>query len=184
MNKKTKNLIIDSILLALLIVASKLSIYTSFVPFTLQLLIVLIISLLVDYKNSLLIIAIYIIMGLIGIPVFSSTVSSVSVLVHPSFGFIIGFLFIALTIPIIKEKIKINNKFIKNLTLSIIALIIDYICGFVYVILLSKVLMIIDLDLTTFKIFINFIAIFIPFDIIKCVLATIIVKRVENSTIK
>ena len=57
------------------------------------LLIVLIISLLVDYKNSLLIIVIYIIMGLIGIPVFSSTVSSVSVLVHPSFGFIIGFLF-------------------------------------------------------------------------------------------
>lgn len=184
MNKKIKNLIIDSILLALLIVASKLSIYTSFVPFTLQLLIVLIFSLLVDYKNSILIIVIYIIMGLIGIPVFSSSVSSVAVLIHPSFGFIIGFILIALFIPIIKEKIRINNKFVKNLTLSIIALIIDYICGFVYIILLSKILMIIDLDLTISKIFINFIAIFIPFDIIKCVLATIIVKRVENSTIE
>ena len=184
MNKKIKNLIIDSILLALLIVASKLSIYTSFVPFTLQLLIVLIFSLLVDYKNSILIIVIYIIMGLIGIPVFSSSVSSVAVLIHPSFGFIIGFILIALFIPIIKEKIRINNKFVKNLTLSIIALIIDYICGFVYIILLSKILMIIDLDLTISKIFINFIAIFIPFDIIKCVLATIIVKRVENGTIE
>ena len=184
MNKKIKNLIIDSILLALLIVASKLSIYTSFVPFTLQLLIVLIFSLLVDYKNSILIIVIYIIMGLIGIPVFSSSVSSVAVLIHPSFGFIIGFILIALFIPIIKEKIIINNKFVKNLTLSIIALIIDYICGFVYIILLSKILMIIDLDLTISKIFINFIAIFIPFDIIKCVLATIIVKRVENGTIE
>ena len=184
MNKKIKNLIIDSILLALLIVASKLSIYTSFVPFTLQLLIVLIFSLLVDYKNSILIIVIYIIMGLIGIPVFSSSVSSVAVLIHPSFGFIIGFILIALFIPIIKEKIRINNKFVKNLTLSIIALIIDYICGFVYIILLSKILMVIDLDLTISKIFINFIAIFIPFDIIKCVLATIIVKRVENGTIE
>lgn len=178
MNRKIKNLIIDSILLALLIVASKLSIYTSFVPFTLQLLIILIISLLVDFKNALLIISIYIGIGLIGIPVFSSSIASVAILIHPSFGFILGFLLIAFVIPLLK--LKINN----YLTLSFIALLIDYICGFIYVILLSKVFMVLEIDLTIFKIFINFIAIFIPFDIIKCVLATIIVKRVENSTIQ
>ena len=61
---------------------------------------------------------------------------------------------------------------------------IDILCDKVAEESIKQSNMIIDLDLTIFKIFINFIAIFIPFDIIKCVLATIIVKRVENSTIK
>ena len=185
MNKKIKNLIIDSILLALLIVASKLSIYTSFVPFTFQILVVIIISLLLDYKNASLVILVYILMGLVGIPVFSSSSSGIAILVEPTFGFVIGFVIIGLVVPVIKKKLKekIKGKYTVIFISGIIGLIIDYLIGFLYALLLYKVLMILETDMTVVKIFIYFIAIFVPFDIIKCVLATIISKRVEDSTI-
>lgn len=184
MNKKIKNLIIDSILLALLIVASKLSIYTSFVPFTFQILVVLTISLLLDYKNALLVIIVYVLMGIVGIPVFSTTSAGITVFINPSFGFIIGFIAMSVLIPVVKKKLecKISNKYKVNFISGIIGLLIDYLFGFFYALLLFKVLMILETDMTVFKIFIYFIAIFVPFDIIKCVLATIISKRVEDST--
>lgn len=183
MNKRIKNLIIDSILLAVLIIASKISIYTSFVPFTLQILIVLIISLLLNYKESLIVIGIYILMGIIGIPVFSSSVAGVASFVTPSFGFIIGFLAMSFFVPFTKKKLanRINNKFLVNLLASLIGLFIDYFFGFCYAIVLYKVLMVLETQMSTFKLLFNFVIVFIPFDIVKCLLASTIVKRLENS---
>lgn len=184
MKPKIRNLIIDSILLALLIVASKISIYTAFVPFTLQLLVVLVIVLLFDLKNSLIIILTYILMGLCGIPVFSNNYLGISALLSPSFGFILGFIFMGLIISFIKKKVKMKNEFLFYLIASLIGLITDYMLGFLYVIFLSKVIMVIDINLTLSKILINFILIFIPFDLIKCFISAVIVNRLKKVIIR
>lgn len=183
MNKKINNLIIDSILLALLIVASKISIYTNFVPFTLQLLIVMIIVLLVDYKNAFIILSVYLVIGLCGIPVFSSLTSGFVILTSPTFGFVLGFVIVGLVIPFFKKRIRINNEFLLNLFCTIIGLFIDYFFGFFYALFLYKVLMILDTQITVINILINFIIIFIPFDLIKCIIASIIVKKLSKTNI-
>lgn len=184
MKPKIRNLIIDSILLALLIVASKISIYTAFVPFTLQLLVVLVIVMLNDLKNSLIIILTYILMGLCGIPVFSNNYLGISVLFSPSFGFILGFIFMGLIISFIKKKVKMKNEFLFYLIISLIGLLTLYILGFLYVIFLSKVIMVIDINLTVYQILINFILIFIPFDLIKCFISAVIVKKLKKVIIR
>lgn len=185
MNKRIKNLIIDSILLAVLIIASKISIYTGFVPFTLQILVVLIISLLLDYKESLIVLGTYVLIGLLGIPVFSSNAAGIAALITPSFGFVIGFLVMSLIIPLLKRKLKqkINNQFLLNLIPSLIGLIIDYAFGFIYALFLYKILMVLKTEMTVLKILLNFVILFIPFDLVKCVLSSIIVERLEKSNI-
>lgn len=184
MKPKIRNLIIDSILLALLIVASKISIYTTFVPFTLQLLVILVIVMISELKNSLVIILAYVLMGLCGIPVFSNNYLGISAFLSPSFGYIIGFIFMALIISFIKKKVKMKNEFLFYLILSLIGLLTDYILGFLYVIFLSKVIMVIDINLTLSKILINFILIFIPFDLIKCFISAVIVNRLKKVVIR
>ena len=76
---------------------------------------------------------------------------------------------------------RINNRFLVNLLASLIGLFIDYFFGFCYAIVLYKVLMVLETQMSTFKLLFNFVIVFIPFDIVKCLLASTIVKRLENS---
>ena len=87
-NKIIKQLVVDAMLIALLVVSSFISIPINQVPYTLQTLVVFIILILLDIKNSIIIFLIYLIMGLIGLPVFSGFSSGIT----PTLGFIIGFI--------------------------------------------------------------------------------------------
>ena len=71
-NKKIKQLVVNAMFIALLVVSSFISIPINQVPITLQTLLVYIIILAFDFKNSIIIFVIYLIMGLIGLPIFSN----------------------------------------------------------------------------------------------------------------
>lgn len=88
---KIKDITLMSIMLAILIVASKISFNIGPIPITLQTFAVAIISCLLKWKRASIVFLAYIIMGLIGIPVFS-TGGGFAYVLTPSFGFIIGFL--------------------------------------------------------------------------------------------
>lgn len=77
-----------------------------------------------------------------------------------------------------------KNEFLFYLILSLIWLITDYILAYFYVVFLSKVIMVIDINLTLSKILINFILIFIPFDLIKCFISVVIVNRLKKVIIR
>ncbi|MDD3171715.1 MAG: biotin transporter BioY [Bacilli bacterium] len=184
MNKKIKKITIDAILLALLIVASKISIPLGPINFTMQILVVLIICFTVLPMDALAILLSYIVMGLFGLPVFATAYAGIGYIYVPSFGFLIGFIGMALTMFIVKKKLLIekNNKYM-YFSVSILLIIVDYIFGFLYAVLMVKVFMIIDLDMTVMQILLKFIIIFIPFDIVKGIIASIIGRRINNSTV-
>lgn len=128
---KIKDLCIMAISLAIIIVASKINIQIGPIPLTLQTFSVFIVSLLLGSFKAFIVFLVYIILGLIGIPVFSSG-GGIAYIYMPSFGFIIGFLVSA---PIIGIASK-SNKFYLKYILSMVGLLIINVCGvsFMYII--------------------------------------------------
>jgi biotin transport system substrate-specific component len=124
---KIKDLCIMAISLAIIIVASKINIQIGPIPLTLQTFSVFIVSLLLGSFKAFIVFLVYIILGLIGIPVFSSG-GGIAYIYMPSFGFIIGFL---LSAPIIGIASK-SNKFYLKYILSMVGLLIINVCGVSY----------------------------------------------------
>ena len=88
---KIKDLCLMTVCLSILIVCSKISFDIGIISLTLQTFAVALTGYLLKWKRSAIVFITYIIMGLIGIPVFSGGGGFFYVL-KPSFGFIIGFL--------------------------------------------------------------------------------------------
>ena len=124
---KIKDLCIMAISLAIIIVASKINIQIGPIPLTLQTFSVFIVSLLLGSFKAFIVFLVYIVLGLIGIPVFSSG-GGIAYIYMPSFGFIIGFLVSA---PIIGIASK-SNKFYLKYILSMVGLLIINVCGVSY----------------------------------------------------
>lgn len=138
-NKITiKDLCYMSIALSLLIVGSKISFNIGPIPLTLQTIMIAFICLLFKSK-SIIIILVYILMGLIGIPVFASGGGYVY-LFKPSFGFIIGFLVQAICEAFINtDKIKTKPLFfIGTILKAWFGHIISVIVGVIYMWLIYK----------------------------------------------
>lgn len=124
-NKKIKQLVVDAMFIALLVVSSFISIPINQIPYTLQTLVVFIILLTLPLKDSMLIFVIYLIMGLIGLPVFSGFTSGIT----PTLGFIIGFIILPIIYKILNIIIKIKNQNILNIINLFICLLILNVIG-------------------------------------------------------
>ena len=88
--KKTKNLVMCSLFVALIVVGAFIKIPVPVVPFTLQLLFTMMAGLLLGGKLGAVSVGVYILMGLLGLPIFAEGGGFAYVL-KPSFGYIIGF---------------------------------------------------------------------------------------------
>ena len=105
-----KRIAIDSIFLALLIVSSYISIPISDISLTLQVLVVLLLALILPFIDAEIILVIYILMGLFGIPVFANFSGGISKIFTPSFGFLLSFILVPIIFKIISIlKIKKEN---------------------------------------------------------------------------
>lgn len=112
---KTSNKIHDMVYCALgtvlIAVCSWIAIPTE-IPFTLQTMAVVLVCALLGGKRGLISVIVYILLGLAGVPVFAQFRSGPSVLLGNTGGYIIGFIFTALTMwlfqVIFKEKIYIT----------------------------------------------------------------------------
>lgn len=80
-----------SISLALVIICSKITFQIGPIPITLQTFAVLFVGMFLKAKRAVIVFSCYILMGIAGLPVFSSG-GGPAYLLQPSFGFIIGFL--------------------------------------------------------------------------------------------
>ena len=127
-NKKIKQLVVDAMFIALLVVSSFISIPINQIPYTLQTLVVFIILLTLPLKDSVLIFVIYLIMGLIGLPVFSGFTSGIT----PTLGFIIGFIILPIIYKILYKIIKIKNQNILNIINLFICLLILNVIGTIF----------------------------------------------------
>lgn len=89
---KTADLTRVSLLLALLIVSAQFAIPIGPVAISLQTLVVLIIGLILPARQAILTTSLYLVVGLIGLPVFAQAMGGPQSILLPSFGFVLSFI--------------------------------------------------------------------------------------------
>ena len=93
---RLKSMVFVALMAAFLCIFSPISIPLPLVPITLQTFAVFVASALLGWKKGTIAVFIYLLVGLIGMPVFSGWTGGFSSFATPSSGYIIGFLFTAL----------------------------------------------------------------------------------------
>ena len=93
-----------SLLSALLCVTSPFIIPFGAVPFTLAIMMIMLISNILSVKESLISVLVYIFLGTVGIPVFSGFQGGVSVITGPTGGFILSYIPMAIVVSLMRNK--------------------------------------------------------------------------------
>ena len=106
-------------------------------PVTLQTFFVLLTALVLPFKASILTILTYIVLGLIGLPIFSGG-GGLGYVLMPNFGFIVGFLLATVIIGAITEKLKYRN-FWQCIVISLLGIAVIYIIGILYFAFITNV---------------------------------------------
>jgi len=130
-NFKLKEMILVGIFAALMVVGAKLSIPTPFgVAITFQLFFAIYAGLLLNAKSALFSQLIYILLGLIGLPVFVGG-GGLGYIIKPSFGYIIGFAVAAFVIGYLMNGV-VEIKLSKVVIFATIGFVIIYLIGNTY----------------------------------------------------
>jgi len=142
MKFKTRDIVISAMLIVLYVIGAKLSIQVFTVPFSLQTLFVLLGALIFGPRIGAVSVAVYLLMGLIGLPVFAQG-SGPSYFMGPSAGFLIGFFFMAIVVGIMSDvftnKNIIKNNFVKYTIIALVGVLVQYAVAIIYFcILLNK----------------------------------------------
>lgn len=170
-----QNMALMAIFVALMAVCSWISLTFGQITFTLQTFAVFVTAGLLGTKKGTLSVVIYILLGAVGVPVFAGFSGGVASIAGYLGGFIIGFIPEAFIIGIATDLIKTKNEIMKMVVLAVSMLIGDVVCFLLGGIWFKQVLEV-DWKYT----FAMAMAPYIVPDLVKIVLATIIVNRVKK----
>lgn len=106
MNKKIKDIAIISVAAAMICVVSPVSIPIGDIPISLATFIIYLIAAIIGPKKGTISVLVYILVGIIGIPVFSSYRAGIGVIVGVTGGYIVGYIPLALLTGIFIYKCK------------------------------------------------------------------------------
>ena len=176
MKSNTKYLTLSGLFVALITVGTFLRIPLPPVPFTLQVMFVNLAILMLGLKWGTLAICTYTLMGLIGIPVFTSG-GGFGAIVSPTFGYIIGFIVSAIVAGLYLKKF--GNKTIKSLSIAtIITITIIYAFGVGYFYLISTLYL---GNATSFQtVFLNCFLLLLPGSIVQGIIGVIVANRLNK----
>lgn len=128
-----RDITLIGLFVALMVVGAFIKVPNPFfptVPLTFQLFFCIYAGLLLGTKNAFFSQLVYILLGLIGLPIFASGQGFAYVL-HPTFGFIIGFLVAATVIALLVGESK-KVSFVKMTLFALIGFVVIYTIGIVY----------------------------------------------------
>ncbi|MCD2138643.1 biotin transporter BioY [Salinicoccus halitifaciens] len=125
---KTKHLVFVALFAALIAVGAQIRVPIGPVPFTLQMPMVLLTALILGSKLGALSTLVYMLVGLIGVPVFAGS-GGIGALLSPSFGFVLGFIPAAYIAGI---GVREGQPLHQSLIYTYLALIVTFIFGIVY----------------------------------------------------
>ena len=166
MKLRTKDMILCAVFAAVLSVFSVMTIPIGIVPITMSVFGVLITAVILGWKKGLISTIIFILLGCVGLPVFSGFKGGVQVLVGPTGGYITGYLLMVLVVGAVSDKIKTAKWQIAVLCLCIACVVgvaICYIFGTIQYILIAEKTIGQALALCVYP--------FIPLDMLKCIAA-------------
>jgi len=126
----TKSLVLCAMFSALICVGAFIKIPIPAVPFTLQFLFTTLAGLILGSKLGAISVAVYIAIGLMGIPVFTQG-GGIGYVLQPTFGYIIGFMVGAYITGLIVEKANKSN-FTTYLVAGFAGLFVVYLFGMIY----------------------------------------------------
>ena len=163
---RIKNLTLCAMFVAIIAILSQISIpLPNFVPITLQTFAVALCGYFLGIKNGMITTAVYIVVGAVGVPVFSSFRGGFGVLFGYTGGFIWGFLFLTLCCAVV-------NKKIIGIPLGIIGVLICHFFGVLQYSVLS--------GNTFWQSFISVSLFYLPKDFASIVIAYFFAKRLDK----
>lgn len=134
-SRKTKDISLIALFSAIIVICSLITI-PSAIPFTLQTFAIFLCLNILDAKKGLISILIYILLGVVGLPVFSGFSGGIGALLNVTGGYIVGFIFSGLVFWLITATFNKKTRKIVNLIASFTGLIVCYIFGTLWYVLL------------------------------------------------
>lgn len=157
---------------ALTAIGAFISIPVGPVPITLQSFFVLLSGIILGSKKAMFSQITYILLGLVGLPIFAGFTGGFQAILKPSFGFLIGYILTAYCVGKITEK---DNSH-KNILISVfIGTIVLYAVGMPYMYYILNIML--AKNFTLMQIFNMGMFMFIPGDTIKAIIAVFVGKK-------
>ena len=166
----TKNLSLMALMSALLCLLDPISIPIGPFPITLSIFIIYIISYILDANSALISVFIYLLMGIVGLPVFAGYKSGLGVILGPSGGYLISYLVVVYISSYYNNKYYYNK--ILQLLFMFITLILCYVCGTIWFSIFKKMTFIESLFICVFP--------FIITDVIKIIAACMLGNEIRK----
>jgi len=174
---KIRDMAYISLFVVLITVGAKILIPVPVCPFTLQLLFTTLAGTLLGAKRGSMAVFIYIILGLLGVPVFSSG-GGLGYIFQPSFGYLIGFLIASFVTGAIVGPNPIKVSFVRILLACFIGLFIVYFVGMTYLYMINTLYL--GKTMTFAVLFLYCFVLAVPGDIVLCILASVLTKRLAR----
>lgn len=176
----TKNIVIAALFTSLIVIGSYTTIDVQPVPFTMQVPVVLLTALLLGPWWGFVSVVVYVALGLMGVPVFSSKgAAGITYVLRPSFGYIIGFIFASIAIGIISKPRK-NNKiapYWRMIIANFVGIFIIYAIGMLYMYLIMDLYM--KVTVTAKTIFVSGLLLFLPKELVFIFLTPLLALRLR-----
>ncbi len=143
---KTKEITYIALFVAFISVAAQIAIPLGPVPFTLQTMLILMAGLILGPKNGTISVLVYILLGAVGIPVFSGFSGGLSIIFLNTGGFIMSFPLMAYIAGKVSNRPNVVVKYLGCL----IGVVINFVCGLAYFMFLTEMDFITSMTYTVF----------------------------------
>ncbi|MBI6872599.1 biotin transporter BioY [Clostridium aciditolerans] len=174
MKIKTRDIILVSMFAALSAIGAFIKIPIGSAPITLQFLFVALSGILLGSRLGALSQIVYVVIGLIGIPVFTAG-GGISYIFKPTFGYLIGFIVASYVVGKISETT--DRPSLKRLFIAtLIGLVISYAIGVPYLYVVLKY--VVGAKITIYSALKAGCLVFIPGDLAKCLVTTVLSYRI------
>lgn len=172
---RTKNTVLCALFAALTAVGAFLKVPIPYVPFTLQFLFTMLAGLLLGGRLGAISVGVYLVMGLVGLPIFTEG-GGLGYLLKPTFGYLIGFCIAAYVTGKLTECREVVS-LKKILAANFIGLAIVYLAGMVYYYMICNY--VINTPIGLWPLFLYCFLLAVPGDIFLCFLAAFLTKRLK-----
>ena len=168
--------------IALICVSAQLAIPLPIgVPFTLQVLMVMLTALILKPLYSVISLLLYVLLGVVGLPVFSGAKSGIGTILSPTGGFIIGFVLAAFFVSLLKGVL--GRKLGGKLTV-VCCIIVTVIIGIPVMYIPGIALYMVYTGADLVSAIVTLTSVFILLDIAKCVIASLIAVPLNKALAK
>ncbi len=164
----TKKITQTALFTAIMIICSQITIPTGIVPFSLSIFAIYFIALSVDRNQAVMAIVIYILLGVVGLPIFAGFGSGVSKIMGPTGGFIVAYPIMAFIVSTITK----SNKILSHIIAITLSTAVCYLLGTVW----YSYVLAVDIKTAIITVALPY----IPFDILKYIAGYFVAKSVKK----